>query len=95
MDSQKDIVASPVGAQEPLFYLSDGDGAFRPLPNVSSIESPSLFTFLDLDQDRFLDALWSYRGCYDGTCPEIHFIVRALGCPAFLPSVSRNHSVGD
>lgn len=95
MNGHEDIVAGHTGAQDPVFYLNDGDGAFRPLANLFSIENPYLFSFLDLDQNGFLDVLWSYPGCYDGTCPKIHFIVRALGCPVFLPSVCRNHSVGD
>jgi hypothetical protein len=91
MDGYLDIVLSPLGEQEPLFYRNDGDGTFRPLPNVFSIGTDNLFTFLDVDQDGFLDVLWSYPGCYDGTCPEVHFLVRALGCPVFLPLVGRDY----
>jgi hypothetical protein len=89
MDGHLDIVATPLGG-EPLFYLNNGVGTFRPLPNVFNIGTDNLFTFLDLDQDGFLDVLWSYPGCYGGTCPEVHFVVRALGCPVFLPLVCRN-----
>jgi hypothetical protein len=87
MDGYLDIVAAPLGDQEPLFYLNNGNGTFRPLPNVFNIGIDNLFTFLDIDQDGFLDVVWSYPSCSDGTCPERHFIVRALGCPVFLPFV--------
>jgi hypothetical protein len=90
MDGYIDIVASPLGDQEPLFYLNDGHGLLRPLPNVFRIGTDNLFDFLDLDGDGFLDVLWSYPGCYGGTCPETHFVVRALGCPLFLPLVRRD-----
>jgi len=76
-----DIVAAPMGDREPLFYLNDGSGAFRPLANVFSIGTDNLFTFADLDRDGFLDVVWSWPACGDGTCPEIHHVVRALGCP--------------
>jgi hypothetical protein len=96
MDGHVDIVAAPMGdTQGPLFYRNNGNGTFRPLPNVFNIETDNLFTFFDIDQDGFLDVLWSYPGCYDGTCPEVHFLVRALGCPVFLPSVCRNYPAGN
>jgi len=91
-DGHHDIVAAPVGGSEPLYYLNNGNGFFRPLPNVFNIGIDNLFTFLDIDQDGFLDVLWSYPRCSDGTCPEVHFIVRTLGCPAFLPLVGRTFS---
>jgi hypothetical protein len=94
MDGHPDIVASPLGGQEPLFYLNDGTGAFHPLANVLNIGTDNLFTFLDLDQNGLLDALWSYPGCRDGTCPEVHHIVTALGCPVFLPLVCRSCAAG-
>jgi hypothetical protein len=90
MDGHLDIVATSVGGQEPLFYLNNGDGTFRPLPNVFNIGKDDLFTFLDLDQDGYLDVLWAYPALYGEACPEQHFIVRALGCPVFLPFVCRN-----
>jgi hypothetical protein len=95
MDGHLDIAAAPTGGQEPLFYLNNGNGIFRPLPNVFKIGVPWPFTFPDIDQDGFLDVLWSYPSCHDGTCPEQHFMVRALGCPVFLPSVCRNYPVGN
>lgn len=95
MDGHLDIVAAPMGEQEPLFYLNNGNGTFHPLANVFNIGTDNLFTFLDIDQNGFLGILWSYPGCYDGTCPEVHFIVRALGCPVFLPSVCRNYPAGN
>ena len=76
-----------MGEQEPLFYLNNGNGIFHPLANIFNIGTDNLFTFLDLDQNGFLDILWSYPGCSDGSCPEVQFIVRALGCPVFLPFV--------
>jgi hypothetical protein len=94
MDGHLDIVALPLGGPEPLFFLNNGVGAFRPLPNVFNIGTDNLFTFLDVDQDGFLDVLWSYSGCYGGTCPEVHFLVRALGCPVFLPLVGRDYPPG-
>jgi hypothetical protein len=63
--------------------------------HVFNIAIDNLFTFLDMDQDGFLDVLWSYPRCDDGTCPEAHFLVRALGCPVFLPLVCRNWSAGN
>jgi hypothetical protein len=80
MDGSLDIVAGPNLGEEPLFYLNNGNGFFSQLPNVFNIKHPHLFTFLDVDQNGFLDVLWSYPGCEDGTCPEMHFVVRALGC---------------
>jgi C1A family cysteine protease len=93
MDGDLDIVASPIDGEEPLFYLNNGDGLFSPLPNAFNIEHPLLFTFLDIDQDGYVDILWSYPSCEGGTCPEAHFIVRALGCPVFLPSVSLSNEL--
>jgi hypothetical protein len=75
-----------------MFYLNSGDGTYSPLPNVFNIGTGTLFTFFDIDQDGFLDVLWSYGGCQHGACPEDHFLVRALGCPVFLPLVCRNYS---
>jgi hypothetical protein len=96
MDGHLDIAAAPMGdPQGPLFYLNNGNGTFHPLPNVFNIAIDNLFTFLDMDQDGFLDVLWSYPRCDDGTCPEVHFLVRALGCPVFLPLVCRNWSAGN
>jgi hypothetical protein len=95
MDGHLDIVATPVSGSGPLFYLNIGDGTFRPLPNLFNISSGLLFTFLDIDQNGFLDVLWSYGGCEDGTCPEDHFLVRALGCPMFLPVICRNTAAGN
>jgi hypothetical protein len=95
MDGHLDIVASTVGGQEPLFYLNNGDGTFRPLPNVFNIGTGGPFTFLDVDQDGYLDVLWAYPALYGQTCPEQHFIVRALGCPVFLPFVCRNWPTGN
>ena len=91
MDGHLDIVATPWGPPGPLFYLNNGDGTFRPLPNVFNIGTDNLFTFLDIDKDGFLDVLWSYGGCEFGACPEEHFLVRALGCPVFLPVICRNY----
>jgi hypothetical protein len=91
MDGHLDIAAAPMGdPQGPMFYLNSGDGTYSPLPNVFNIGTDNLFTFLDIDQDGYLDVLWSYGGCQHGACPEDHFLVRALGCPVFLPSVCRN-----
>ena len=92
MDGRLDLVAKPIGEPEPFFYLNNGSGHFSPLANMFNIGTDNLFTFLDLDQNGFLDVLWSYPGCEDGTCPEIHFIVRAQGCPLFLPLVSTSQA---
>jgi hypothetical protein len=92
MDGHLDIAASPVGdPQGPMFYVNSGDGTYSPLPNVFNIGTDNLFTFLDIDQDGFLDVLWSWGGCQHGACPEDHFLVRALGCPVFLPVIFRNY----
>jgi len=90
MDGNLDLVVKPIGETEPFFYLNNGAGDFYPLANVFNIGTDNLFTFMDLDQNGFLDILWAYPGCYDGTCPEIHNIVRAQGCPLFLPGVYGN-----
>jgi hypothetical protein len=92
MDGHLDIAAAPVGdPQGPLFYLNNGDGTFRPLPNVFNIGTDNLFTFLDIDLDGYLDVLWSWGGGQHGAWPEDHFLVRALGCPVFLPVIFRNY----
>jgi hypothetical protein len=83
MDGHLDIVAQPIGGEGPLFYLNTGAGSFRPLANVFGMGHPFLFTFVDLDRDGLLDVVWAYPRCEDGTCPEVHFIVRASGCPGF------------
>jgi hypothetical protein len=91
MDGNLDLVASPTGGTGgPLFYLNNGEGVFHSLPNVFNIGTGVLLTFFDIDKDGFLDVLWSWGGCEYGACPEEHFLVRALGCPVFLPVVSRN-----
>jgi hypothetical protein len=88
MDGYLDIVAAPMTG-DLLFYLNNGDGTYRPLPNVFNTPT-NVFTFLDIDQDGFLDVLWSWGG---GTDPEWHHLVRALGCPVFLPLVCCNDIV--
>jgi len=92
MDGHLDIVAVPMGdPQGPLFYLNNGDGTYHSLANVF-IPSDGYdtlnndFTFLDIDQDGFLDALWSDADIGN----EVHYLVHALGCPVFLPLVCRN-----
>jgi len=80
-DGHLDIVAAPIGDRGPLFYHNDGSGAFHPLANVFHIGTDNLFTYTDLDRDGMLDVVWSYPACSDGTCPEVHHVVRALGCP--------------
>lgn len=92
MDGYLDIVARPIGEQEPYFYLNKGDGTFQVQANIFNIESDNTFAFLDIDQNGLLDILWSYAGCYDGSCPEIHFMVRAEGCPLYLPAVYGGYS---
>jgi hypothetical protein len=74
-DGHEDIMAAPLGGEEPLFHLNNGDGTFRSLPNVFNIETGDLFTFLDLDQNGFLDVVWSWG---DGSI----YIVRSLECPS-------------
>ena len=90
MDGHLDIVAAQTGPRGPMFFLNSGDGTYSPLPNVFNIGTGMLFTFFDIDQDGFLDVLWSWGGCQHGACPEDHFLVRALGCPVFLPLIWRN-----
>ncbi len=85
MDGHVDIVAQPVGGQEPLFYLNNGDGTFRPLSNVFNIHTDNLFTFLDIDRDGLLDVLWAYGNSGFEGVPEVHFLVQASGCPQSLP----------
>jgi hypothetical protein len=93
MDGYLDIVAAPMGdPQGPMFYLNNGDGIYSPLPNVFNIAPDNTFTFLDVDQDGFLDVHWAWGG---GVDPEWHHLVRALGCPVFLPLVCRNHPAGN
>jgi hypothetical protein len=93
MDGYLDIVAAPMGdPQGPLFYLDNGDGTYSSLPNVFNIAPDNTFTFLDIDQDGFLDVHWAWGG---GADPEWHHLVHASGCPVFLPLVCRNHPVGN
>ncbi len=85
-DGHLDLLLAPMGNGGPFFFLNDGQGAFRPLANVFDIGTDNVFTFVDLDRDGDLDIVWSYPGmaypwCTVGTCPETHFVVRALGCP--------------
>jgi hypothetical protein len=80
LDNYIDIIASPMGDKEPLFFLNNGDGNFQPQENVFNIEVDNLFTYLDVDQDGLMDFFWSYPSCDDGSCPETHFIVKAIGC---------------
>lgn len=74
-DENLDIVTVPsIGSGKPLFYLNRGDGTFRSLPNVFNIET-EMFTFIDIDQNGFLDVLWAT------TYPQdVYYINRSLGC---------------
>jgi hypothetical protein len=87
MDGYLDIVAAPM-IGDLLFHLNNGDGTYTPLANVFNTPT-NVFTFLDIDQDGFLDVLWSWGGVPD----EVHYLVRALGCPMFLPLVCCNDIV--
>jgi len=80
LDDHLDIVASPMGDKGGLFFLNDGNGFFESQDNIFNIGIDNLFTFLDVNQDGLIDFFWSYPACDDGTCPEVHFIVRSLGC---------------
>ena len=60
----------------PIFFLNNGEGIFKQLSDDFKIEDTTLWTFLDINQDGFLDVFWSYT-----RSPEIHFTVMALGCP--------------
>jgi hypothetical protein len=94
MDGHLDIAAGHLGGRGPLFYLNNGNGTYRPLPSVFNIGTDNLFMFFDIDQDGFLDVLWSWGGCQHGACPEDHYLVRALGCPLFLLFVWRDTGAG-
>jgi len=76
------IAASPgEGTGEPRFFRNNGEGVFERQQNVFNIEHSYLWELLDINLDGVLDAFWSYpRGCQNTSCPEIHFIVTALGC---------------
>ena len=75
-DEHLDIVTVPsIGAGEPLFFLNNGDGFFQSLPNVFNVET-EMFTFIDIDQNGFLDILWAT------TYPkDVYYINRSKGCP--------------
>ncbi|MFZ5821343.1 MAG: FG-GAP repeat domain-containing protein [Chloroflexota bacterium] len=80
-DGHLDIIAASLTGANPLFYLNNGDGSFRSLPNVFHINTSLLFTFIDIDRDGFLDVIWTYGGCETGRCPEEYFLLHSLGCP--------------
>ena len=80
MDGHLDFIASPTqGSDGPLFYRNNGEGVFTKQTNRFLIEHPYLWTFLDINQDGYLDIFWSYPKI--GSIPEIHFTVMAFGCP--------------
>ena len=80
MDGHLDIVACPTeGSKGPLFYKNNGEGCFTKQSNIFNIEDTNLWTFLDINRDGLLDVFWSYSK--NGSLPEIHFTVMALGCP--------------
>jgi len=76
-DSSLDIVAKVSGANQPVFWMGNEDGTFRTQANVFNIDTDGLFTFLDLNGDGYLDAVWSYSGCTGNTCSETHQVVVA------------------
>ncbi len=75
MDGQLDIITFPsMGDQEFDFYLNTGNGFFQPLSNPFNFTSET-FTFLDIDQDGDLDALWT--SVYPN---EVYYLNRSHGC---------------
>lgn len=78
MDSDLDIAAFPsVGNKNSRFFSNNGDGTYKNIGNPFNFEA-EFFTFLDIDQDGFLDVLWAEN--YPGYS---FYINRSLGCPTF------------
>jgi hypothetical protein len=76
LDGQLDIVTFPSwGDQNFDFYLNTGEGFFERLLNPFNFTA-EFSTFIDVDQDGYLDALWAT------TYPnEVYYLNRSLGCP--------------
>jgi C1A family cysteine protease len=69
---------------DPLVFLNDGSGTFSRQPLRFGL--PYLYyDFLDLDGDRGRDLVYA-----SSAPPEDIYVIRALGCPVFLPLVMRN-----
>jgi len=75
LDGQLDIVTFPSwGSEQFDFYINQGNGFFQKLPNPFKFRA-QWFTFLDIDQDGDLDALWVT------TYPnEVYYLNRSNGC---------------
>lgn len=77
-DGDLDIAAIPsVGNKNSHFFLNDGNGFFTHIDNSLNIKA-EFFTFLDIDQDGFLDVVWGTN------YPDYAiYINRSLGCQTF------------
>jgi hypothetical protein len=85
-DGGLDLLARPFDGQNPgpLLFLNDGSGIFSRQPFDYGFWS-LYYTFLDLDGDGGNDIVSATYAP-----PEDIYIIRDLGCPVFLPFVSRN-----
>ncbi|MCB9432423.1 MAG: VCBS repeat-containing protein [Ardenticatenaceae bacterium] len=84
-DGDQDLLASPFDANDPnpILYLNDGSGYFQ--RQFVNFKLPYLYyTFLDLDGDSGRDIVYATYAP-----PEDIYAIRDLGCPLFLPYISR------
>lgn len=78
MDGDLDITAFPsVGNKNAHFFSNSGDGTYKNIGNPFNFEA-EFFTFLDVDQDGYLDVVWAEN------YPSYSFYLnRSLGCATF------------
>lgn len=76
-DGDLDIAAFPsVGNKNAHFFRNNGDGTYKNIGNPFNFEA-EFFTFLDINQDGYLDVLWAEN------YPSYAFYLnRSFGCPA-------------
>jgi len=84
-DGDLDLLAFPWDDQDPdpLLFLNDGAGHFRQRPLKFGLTYLN-YTFLDLDGDDGHDMVMATFAP-----PEDVYVIRDLGCPAFLPFICR------
>jgi hypothetical protein len=90
-DGDLDLLAFPWDDQnpDPLLWLNDASGHFSREPLAFGV-TYLYYTFLDLDGDGGHDIVFATFAP-----PEDVYAIRDLGCPVFLPFVSRNGSAGN
>lgn len=92
-DGDLDVIAKPYDADhpEPLIFLNDGNGYFTWQPLAFSMRGgDNSFVFVDLEGDGGHDILLTLN-----FPPDYVEVIHDLGCPVFLPLVSRAFPAGD